>query len=247
MKRTEEEKLNEMLTLLEQRGRDARRQDQLSDVIDRLAEAETEARPGRRRTWLWVAPSAAAACLLLWLGWRALTPNPELNGTEHNVAVLPTPSATSESETVPEATTEAPQPAAQPTHREQQTAPALHRSTPLQEVAENRSVASQPTAAEGSLPTPATLESQPVAPSQPVDEGLPEPAFPSEPLQLAEAEVGPATEEGEVINCTHLVEYDEPAKRQRWSAVAQQVASIFSISRTDKVFCTDLLAQNSED
>ena len=64
------EEVRQLLDNLEEHGKNARRQQELSDLIDRLAEEEkTVAMPRKQRrlTPLWWAMGAAAACLLLWL------------------------------------------------------------------------------------------------------------------------------------------------------------------------------------
>jgi hypothetical protein len=62
--------LKQLLDALEEHGRNAKRQQQLSDLIDQLAAQEkTVEIPRKRRKLvpLWWAIGAAAACLLLWL------------------------------------------------------------------------------------------------------------------------------------------------------------------------------------
>lgn len=64
------DELQQLLDALEQHGKNLRRQQQLSDLIDHLAEKEkTVVMPQKRRKLipLWWAIGAAAACLLLWL------------------------------------------------------------------------------------------------------------------------------------------------------------------------------------
>ena len=64
------EGVRQLLDSLEEHGKNVRRQQQLSDLIDRLAEKEkTVEMPckHRRLTPFWWAMGAAAACLLLWL------------------------------------------------------------------------------------------------------------------------------------------------------------------------------------
>ena len=64
------EEVRQLLDNLEEHGKNARRQQELSDLIDRLAEEEkTVAMPRKQRrlTPLWWTMGAAAACLLLWL------------------------------------------------------------------------------------------------------------------------------------------------------------------------------------
>ena len=64
------EEVRQLLDSLEEHGKNVRRQQDLSDLIDRLADEEkTVAMPHKHRTLtpLWWAMSAAAACLLLWL------------------------------------------------------------------------------------------------------------------------------------------------------------------------------------
>ena len=61
--------LRQLLDSLETHGKNTRRQQQLSDLIDRLAEAEKMVEMPRQRrklTPLWWAIGTAAACLLLW-------------------------------------------------------------------------------------------------------------------------------------------------------------------------------------
>jgi len=62
--------LKQLLDALEEHGRNAKRQQQLSDLIDQLsAQEKTVEMPRKRRKLvpLWWAMGAAAACLLLWL------------------------------------------------------------------------------------------------------------------------------------------------------------------------------------
>ena len=64
------EEVRQLLDSLEEHGKNARRQQDLSDLIDRLADEEKGvAMPHKHRTLtpLWWAMGAAAACLLLWL------------------------------------------------------------------------------------------------------------------------------------------------------------------------------------
>ena len=64
------DELQHLLEALDQHGKNLRRQQQLSDLIDHLAEKEkTVVMPQKRRKLipLWWAMGAAAACLLLWL------------------------------------------------------------------------------------------------------------------------------------------------------------------------------------
>ncbi len=64
------EEVRQLLDSLEEHGKNARRQKELGDLIDRLADEEkTVAMPHKHRTLtpIWWAMGAAAACLLLWL------------------------------------------------------------------------------------------------------------------------------------------------------------------------------------
>ena len=64
------EEVRQLLDSLEEHGKNARRQKELSDLIDRLADEEKTVempRKQRKLTPLWWAMGAAAACLLLWL------------------------------------------------------------------------------------------------------------------------------------------------------------------------------------
>ena len=64
------EEVRQLLDSLEEHGKNARRQKELGDLIDRLADEEkVVAMPRKHRTLtpLWWAMGAAAACLLLWL------------------------------------------------------------------------------------------------------------------------------------------------------------------------------------
>ena len=64
------EEVRQLLDSLEEHGKNARRQKELGDLIDRLADEEKAvAMPHKHRTLtpLWWAMGAAAACLLLWL------------------------------------------------------------------------------------------------------------------------------------------------------------------------------------
>lgn len=64
------EEVRQLLNSLEEHGKNARRQKELGDLIDRLADEEKAVvmpRKHRTLTPLWWAMGAAAACLLLWL------------------------------------------------------------------------------------------------------------------------------------------------------------------------------------
>ena len=64
------EEVRQLLDSLEEHGKNARRQKELGDLIDRLADEEKAVsmpRKHRTLTPLWWAMGAAAACLLLWL------------------------------------------------------------------------------------------------------------------------------------------------------------------------------------
>ena len=64
------EEVRQLLDSLEEHGKNARRQQELSDLIDRLAEEEKTIempRKHNKRIALWWVMGAAAACLLLWL------------------------------------------------------------------------------------------------------------------------------------------------------------------------------------
>ena len=64
------EELQQLLAGLEKHGKNARRQKELSNLMDRLAEEEKTVelpRKHRRLIPIWWAMGAAAACLLLWL------------------------------------------------------------------------------------------------------------------------------------------------------------------------------------
>ena len=64
------EEVRQLLDSLEEHGKNARRQKELGDLIDRLADEEktiSMPRKHRKLNPLWWAMGAAAACLLLWL------------------------------------------------------------------------------------------------------------------------------------------------------------------------------------
>ena len=64
------EEVRQLLDSLEEHGKNARRQKELGDLIDRLADEEKAVampRKHRKLTPLWWAMGVAAACLLLWL------------------------------------------------------------------------------------------------------------------------------------------------------------------------------------
>ncbi len=64
------DELRQLLDTLDEHGKNTRRQQQLSDLIDHLAEEEKTAilpQKQRKFTLLWWAMGAAAVCLLLWL------------------------------------------------------------------------------------------------------------------------------------------------------------------------------------
>ena len=65
-----DEEVRQLLDSLEEHGKNARRQQRLGDLIDRLAEEEKTvelSKKHRKLTPLWWAIGAAAACLLIWL------------------------------------------------------------------------------------------------------------------------------------------------------------------------------------
>ena len=74
------QEVKELLESLEQHGQNARRQKELSDLIDSLA-AGTSLRAERRRPYpIWWIVGAAAACLLLWLLAKpAMEETPNMN------------------------------------------------------------------------------------------------------------------------------------------------------------------------
>ena len=70
MKEEINDELRQLFDALEEHGRNAKRQQQLGDLIDRLAEEEKTVELPRKHSKLaplWWAMGAAAACLLLWL------------------------------------------------------------------------------------------------------------------------------------------------------------------------------------
>ena len=77
------EEVRQLLDSLEEYGRNAKRQQRLGDMIDRLAEEEKTvelSKKHRKLTPLWWAIGAAAACLLLWLLVKpSFTETPETN------------------------------------------------------------------------------------------------------------------------------------------------------------------------
>ena len=77
------EEVKQLLDSLEEHGKNVRRQKELSDLMDRLAEEEKTTEPPRKHrklTPIWWAMGAAAACLLLWLLVRpSEKQTPEMN------------------------------------------------------------------------------------------------------------------------------------------------------------------------
>ena len=64
------DELKQLLDALEEHGRNARRQKELGDLLDRLSEQESPKQPekqGRKPVALWWTLGAAAACLAVWL------------------------------------------------------------------------------------------------------------------------------------------------------------------------------------
>ena len=64
------DELKQLLDALEEHGRNARRQKELGDLLDRLSEQEFPKQPekqGRKPVALWWTLGAAAACLAVWL------------------------------------------------------------------------------------------------------------------------------------------------------------------------------------
>ena len=78
-----DEEVRQLLDSLEEHGKNARRQQRLGDLIDRLAEEEKTvelSKKHRKLTPLWWAIGAAAACLLIWLLVKpSITETPETN------------------------------------------------------------------------------------------------------------------------------------------------------------------------
>lgn len=60
------DELRQLLDALEEHGRNARRQKELGDLLDRLSEQESE-KQSRKPIALWWTLGAAAACLAVWL------------------------------------------------------------------------------------------------------------------------------------------------------------------------------------
>ena len=103
------EEVRQLLDSLEEHGKNARRQKELGDLIDRLADEEkTVAMPHKHRTLtpIWWAMGAAAACLLLWLLVKPNTKQtPEM---EQEILVEETKAVDSVKTEVPEVILEAP-------------------------------------------------------------------------------------------------------------------------------------------
>ena len=103
------EEVRQLLESLEEHGKNARRQKELGDLIDRLADEEKAvAMPRMHRTLtpLWWAMGAAAACLLLWLLVKpSAKQQPEM---EQEILVEETKTVDSVKTEVPEVILEAP-------------------------------------------------------------------------------------------------------------------------------------------
>lgn len=103
------EEVRQLLDSLEEHGKNARRQKELGDLIDRLADEEkTVAMPRKHRTLtpIWWAMGAAAACLLLWLLVKpSAKQTPEM---EQEILVEETKTVDSVRTEVPEVILEAP-------------------------------------------------------------------------------------------------------------------------------------------
>ena len=103
------EEVRQLLDSLEEHGKNARRQKELGDLIDRLADEEKAvAMPRKHRTLtpIWWAMGAAAACLLLWLLVKPNTKQtPEM---EQEILVEETKTVDSVKTEVPEVILEAP-------------------------------------------------------------------------------------------------------------------------------------------
>ena len=121
--------VRQLLDSLEEHGKNARRQKELGDLIDRLADEEKAvAMPRMHRTLtpIWWAMGAAAACLLLWL---LVKPNAKQQSeTEQKILVEETKTLDSVKTEVNEAVFE--QPVANETYLAEET-PVVPQKTPM--------------------------------------------------------------------------------------------------------------------
>ena len=102
--------LKQLLDALEEHGRNARRQKELGDLLDRLSEQEFPKQPekqGRKPVALWWTLGAAAACLAVWLLLKPTTKQVQTTEKEwfaEEVAPVDTTATKSEEITVFEET-----------------------------------------------------------------------------------------------------------------------------------------------
>ena len=75
------DELKQLLDALEEHGRNARRQKELGDLLDRLSEQESE-KQGRKPIALWWTLGAAAACLAVWLLLKPTTKQEQIREKE---------------------------------------------------------------------------------------------------------------------------------------------------------------------
>lgn len=79
------DELRQLLDALEEHGRNARRQKELGDLLDRLSEQEFPKQPekqGRKPVALWWTLGAAAACLAVWLLLKPTTKQEQIREKE---------------------------------------------------------------------------------------------------------------------------------------------------------------------
>lgn len=136
-----EERLAEMLNAIEHAGRDSRRRQQLSDLIDQLAANEATVYQRKKRR-LWAIAFSAAACIVLFV-----TTIVRLTGTTGSIPpIVPLVAKTNDS--IPETKAVA----------DTIVTPTLHKkTTPAVTIAESISVEPVPTTEEDSIPTTDTL------------------------------------------------------------------------------------------
>lgn len=183
--------LEQLLSALERDGRNARRQQQLADMIDGLAAKEKAAAHRVRR--MWTVRIAAAACVLffivtavrVWFIPTTQTEGPQVARVEAPVAVADT--TTPRPEALPATATPAPN----PSHKRKATMPRpIGESTPMPEELLVEAAPQQP-APQPTEPEPQSIDQEAAyaqAEESPIDSiAQPVSSLAAEPEQLAQA------------------------------------------------------------
>lgn len=161
--------LKQLLDALEEHGRNARRQKELGDLLDRLSEQEFPKQPekqGRKPVALWWTLGAAAACLAVWLLLKPTTKQVQTTEKEwfaEEVAPVDTTATKSEEITVFEETAFVDEPIAEVKPVKQKKAKAkdekpTEEAEPLEEILDTAKVQTE---------KPTILPEEPLAVQQP--------------------------------------------------------------------------------